>query len=215
MWYSEENVAAVMQVVTGFAANISVNQDLLDMIQYWDDDGVFASWGLFDGSIADGTLDMENLWKAIAYSWIWITNTEPEFTVDQYIEMLNNPGPWNEFYGAIRNMAMDVFGKQNNLEDATDLVNENWGMILQWGESFPKFFADNFNFESPEEFQSWIANLINLATNPAALDANEVLAAFNNFQNSDGIEGFTPIVNRYYQNFVENNPMPQKPNYIL
>ena len=130
MWYSEENVAAVMevnvfskcsffktvQVVTGFAATINVNQDLIDMIQFWDDDGVFASWGLFDGSLTEATFDMENLWKAISYSWIWITNTEPEMTVDQFVEMLNNPGPWNEFYGAIRAMAMDVFGKQNNVE---------------------------------------------------------------------------------------------------
>ena len=38
---------------------------------------------------------------------------------------------------------------------------------------------------------------------------------FKNFQNSDGIEGFTPIVNWYYQNYVMDNPMPQKPNYIF
>jgi hypothetical protein len=215
MWYSEENVAAVMQVVTGFAANITVNQDLIDMIQFWDDDGVFASWGLFDGSLEEATLDMDSLWKAIAYSWIWITNTEPEMTVDQFVEMLNNPGPWNEFYGAIRNMAMDVFAKQKDVENATDIVDANWGMILQWGESFPKFFADNFNFENEEEFESWMANLINLANNPASLDYNEAVAAFTNFKNSEGIEGFTPIVNWYYKHYVANNPMPQKPNYIF
>jgi hypothetical protein len=204
-----------VQVVTGFAANITVNQDLIDMIQFWDDDGVFASWGLFDGSLEEATLDMDSLWKAIAYSWIWITNTEPEMTVDQFVEMLNNPGPWNEFYGAIRNMAMDVFAKQKDVENATDIVDANWGMILQWGESFPKFFADNFNFENEEEFESWMANLINLANNPASLDYNEAVAAFTNFKNSEGIEGFTPIVNWYYEHYVANNPMPQKPNYIF
>lgn len=51
-------------------------------------------------------------------------------------------------------------------------------MILEWGESFPKFFADSFNFESEAEFGSWIANLISLANDPTALDANEVIAAF-------------------------------------
>ena len=51
-------------------------------------------------------------------------------------------------------------------------------MILEWGESFPKFFANNFNFESPEEFQSWMANLISLANDPTAIDFNEAVAAF-------------------------------------
>ena len=51
-------------------------------------------------------------------------------------------------------------------------------MILEWGESFPKFFAENFNFESEAEFGSWIANLISLANDPTALDYNGAIAAF-------------------------------------
>jgi len=215
MWYSEESVAAVMEVVTGFAANITVSQDLLDMIKFWDDDNMFAEWGLFDGNVEEGTVDMDGLWKAIAYSWIWITNTEPEMTVDQFVAMLNNPGAWNEFYGALRAMAMDVFAKQNNVEDATDIVDASWGMILEWGESFPKFFAENFDFKTEEESQMWLENLIQLSVNPESIDFYGASAAFTELGENFDIENFTRVVKWYYENFVMNNPMPQKPNYIF
>ena len=51
-------------------------------------------------------------------------------------------------------------------------------MILEWGESFPKFFAENFDFKTEEESQMWLENLIQLSVNPESIDFYGASAAF-------------------------------------
>ena len=98
-----------------FSTNLNVNQDLLDLLKNWDTDGEFAKMGLvFDFNSADFNYD--TLFKAIAYSWIYIQNTEPEMTADQFLNMLNNADDWNAFYKAIFDLGVNVMGTQYDLD---------------------------------------------------------------------------------------------------
>ena len=98
-----------------FSTNLNVNQDLLDLLKNWDTDGEFAKMGLvFD--LNSSEFDWENLYKAIAYSWIYIQNTEPEMTADQFLNMLNNADDWNAFYKAIFDLGVNVMGTQYDLD---------------------------------------------------------------------------------------------------
>merc|ERR1739838_536570 len=218
-WYSEANVGAALQAVMSFQTNLRVSQELLDMLKFWDTDGSFAEMGLvFDLNSDDFNFD--NLYKAIAYSWIYIQNTEPEMTADQFLSMLNNAADWNGFYEAIYNLGVNVMGSQYNLDSdaANEMVKKQWAMIMEMMENFPKFIGSNIDFEKwgQADWANWLEKLRQLSPNTDNIDFNEMQAAFMDFfMNQDDISKFTVIVNWYNKYYAENNPMPQKPHYLF
>ena len=88
--------------------NLEINDDLFNLLRYWDASGEWAKWGLFE----DKKPDDELVVKALASAWIYIQNTEPEFTGQQFGAILENAGDWNGFYASIRNLANEVIPKR-------------------------------------------------------------------------------------------------------
>merc|ERR1719454_784122 len=206
-WYSEENVNKAVYAINALNLDWG-NENLVNLLKWWDTQGTFKSWGIFDPAYRSD----ENVVKAIAYSWIYLMNTNPEFSQEDYISVLMNAEDWGNFYTSIFDMAVKMFEKQHPNKDASMMVMENWQMIMGMMENFWKFFNENF---SDIDMNDFYGKLVAMSWNED-LSVDAVREVFENFvNNKQDVNAVTQLVNSYDQWFVANNDKPQKMHFLL
>jgi len=180
----------------------------VNLLKWWDTEGTFSSWGIFDPA----TRTDQNVVKAIAYSWIYVMNTNPEFNQEDYINVLMNAEDWGNFYTSIFDMAVKMFEKQYPNQDASMMALQNWQKIMGMMENFWQFFNKNFAEIDMEAFYN---NLVAMSWNED-ISVDAVRDVFENFVNNrQDVNALTRLVNNYDQWFFANNDKPQKMHFML